>query len=113
MKYLFGVMFLTVIVNASPQGVPAMTNFTVVTAGNQAYQALPYNKDRGYLIIQNNGSSTCYVSLGASLTGTIGTQGLAIATAQNYEPQQAFVKSAVFVQCGVVPTQISFLESNF
>ena len=78
---------------ASPQGVPGRT---AVTVGNASTLVIGANINRGYLIIQNQGSVTCQLVFGAAITGS---EGLKIQTNQNYEPVEAFVKSAVYMKC--------------
>jgi hypothetical protein len=90
----------------SPHTVPIMT---AVTVGTSSQLALAANQYRGYLIIQNQGTSTCLVSFGSPITGN---HGLQIAANQNYEPVEAFVKSAVYMQCGSNST-IEFAETNY
>lgn len=112
MKALLLTIFLlpTALFAASPQGFPVMTDYQVTTTAST--QVVAANKDRGYMLIQNKGSSTCQFAFGQDLAG-LGTDGLFIGTLQNYEPVAAFVKSALYVRCGSVPTVITIAESNW
>lgn len=108
MKYVFSLMLL--VSNAfagSPQGVPIMTNTTV---GTSSTVALAANKDRGYLIVQNNGSSTCLISFGTAISGS---EGLHIEAGQNYEPTTGFIKSAIYMKCNLASQPIQFAEANY
>ncbi len=92
---------------ASPQGVPKLTS---VTVGTSATVALPANPYRGYLIMQNQGLSSCVVS---PVTPLVSPDGLIILPGQNYEMIEAFTKSAVNAQCGPGSSRIVFLETNY
>jgi hypothetical protein len=107
MKYFLIVLsVLSSIAIASPQGVPVMTYINV---GTSPVTALAANKNRGYLIMQNNGSGSCQVSF---TTPIVADEGLIIRTLQNYEPEESFTKSPVYMKCSV-GSSIVFLETNF
>lgn len=108
MKKLFVVLFLLpFFADASPQGVPVITQYTVSTS---SVQALAENKNRGYLLIQNNSSGNCWVKFGSTQTGR---EGVVIGTSQNYEMINGFVKSSVYMTCSASGSSIVFVESNF
>jgi hypothetical protein len=92
---------------ASPQGVPVNTT-TVV--GTDSIEALAANKNRGYLIMQNNGSGNCWVKFGSAQTGL---EGLVLGASQNYEPVESFSKSSVYMRCAASGSSIVFLETNY
>lgn len=91
----------------TPQGVPVLTT-TVV--GTSSVQALAANKNRGYLIIQNNGSGDCWMKPSSSQTGL---EGLVIGAGENYEPVSAFIKSSIYMRCAATGSSIVFLEANY
>ena len=105
------ILLAPILAIASPQGVPNQFEVTITQAGVSTVAA-PVNLNRGYLIMQNKGSSTCQIGIGTGLKN-LGQDGLFIATLQNYEMQQAFMKSSVFLMCGSVPTTFTFVETNF
>lgn len=111
MKTILFLLLFPLFAWGSPQGVPVMTEVTIATAG-VSVQALPIDLQRGYMIMQNKGSSICQVSLGKPLVG-LGVDGLFVNTFQNYEPAQSFVKSAVYIMCGAVPTTFTFAVTEF
>lgn len=108
MKYLLTVFLMAASVcHGSPQGVPSEST---VVVGLTPVTALPANKDRGYLIIQNNGvTGFCQIRFS---TAIVGTEGIILAATQNYEPNGAFVKSPVYMRCSV-SSSIVFVEANF
>lgn len=108
MKYvLFLLSICSFVYAGSPQGFPALTT-TVVGTGVST--ALAANKDRGYLIIQNNGSGNCWMKFGTTMSGV---EGLVIGSGQNYEPSQSFIKSALFMRCTVAGSSIVMVEANW
>lgn len=108
MKKLFLVLFLMPLATmGSPQGVPALT---VATVGTSSTLALPANQYRGYLIMQNQGGASCIMRPGAAV---VTPDGIKIDAGQNYEMQQAYTKSAIYMQCASAGNRIVFLETNF
>lgn len=93
---------------ASPQGVPRISSTIVGTSAVQALAANPY---RGYLIMQNQGTTgSCLMS---PVTPLVSPDGILISAGQNYEMQGAFVKSAINFQCDNTGNRIVFIETNF
>lgn len=107
MKTLLLLLFVSLSLFASPQGEPVHSEATVTSTASLALAA---NKNRGYLLIQNKGSVSCYVRFGSTFTGT---NGVLITTGQYYEPVSAFVKSAVYVVCASGSNTIHFAETNW
>jgi hypothetical protein len=68
-------------------GFYAQTEFTATTTSTLA---LPTNYVRKYVLIQNKGSTTVYVSFGAASTST---NGVAVVAGGNYEPLQSTTSS--------------------
>lgn len=109
MKKLFLILLLIpVALMGSPQGVPQ--SITVATVGTSSVTALPANPYRGYLLMQHQGTGSCIMSPVAPL---VSPDGIIITPGQNYEMQQAFLKSAVYFQCANAGNRIVFLETNF
>lgn len=92
---------------ASPQGVPKLT---VTTVGTTSVTALAANPYRGYLIMQNQSGASCIMS---PVSPLVSPDGIQIDSGQNYEVQQSYIKSAIYMQCGAAGSRIVFLETNF
>lgn len=108
MKYvLTAIAILCSIAIASPQGVPVNTTYVV---GTSSVEALAANKNRGYLLIQNNGSDSCWAKFGATQTSR---EGVVIGAGENYEMVNAYIKSSVYMICGATGSSIVFVESNY
>lgn len=107
MRLIIGLMAFSQLLLASPQGVPALTSTTVGVTSTVALAANPY---RGYLIMQNQGPYSCVMAPASSV---VSPNGILVLSGQNYELQQAFIKSAISVQCGGSSSRIVFLEANF
>lgn len=102
-----GAVFPLLIWAGSPQGFPVESSTLV---GTTPVTALASNKDRGYLIIQNNSSGQCQVKFASAVSGT---EGLILGSGQNYEVNAAFLKSPVYMRCATAASSIVFLESNY
>lgn len=108
MKYLLIVMsFSSLVLLGSPQGFPVETQ---VQISSTPALALAANPNRGYLIMQNNGSGNCQVRFGSAITYG---EGIILGAGQNYEPQQSFIKAGVYMKCASAGSSIVFIESNF
>lgn len=101
------VMAVAAMVYGSPQSVLSETQQFVGTGSSLV---LNTNKDRGYLIIQNNGSSVCNVKFGSAITGT---EGFLLQTQQNYEVQDGYPKTSVYMKCNTASQPIELMEGNF
>lgn len=99
---LSGVLFA-----GSPQGVPVETTTIVGTSG---VQVLAANADRGYLIVQNNGTGNCFIKFTGAITGS---EGLIIGSGQNFEPTTAFIKKSLNMRCASAGSSIVTLETNY
>jgi hypothetical protein len=110
---LLSLLFFCALSQASPQGVPVQSTFTCTTS-NQAM--LAQNNSRGYLIFQNQGTSTtdstsiCHFKAGAAITGT---EGLIVKAGQNYETVEAFTKQPWYCKCDVSSQTIEILQTNY
>jgi hypothetical protein len=102
------VMFSLSAYAGSPQGVPVMTKSTVGTADSIPLAA---NLNRGYLLIQNQGNTTCLVAFGVSSLASTG--GVQLGAGQYYEPVEAYMKSAVHMSCSLSGQTIQFIETNW
>lgn len=89
----------------SSQGVPTLTVATVTSTPSLV---LPQNLNRATILIQNVSGSNCYF---APVAFT-GLNGLYLANGQNYDSQEAFIKSAFYASCTNGGSLI-FLESNY
>lgn len=106
-RLLFLLALIPTLGYASPQGIPIHTTKVVSTANITVLSA---NPNRGYLIIQNNGSGNCQLKFGTSITGT---EGMILGAGLNFEPNQAYIKSALYMKCTVSGSSICLLESNW
>lgn len=95
------------IASASPQGFPVVSQYTVSTS---SVEALASNKNRGYLLIQNNGTGNCWAKFGASQSGL---EGVVIGSSQNYEVVNGYIKSSVYMRCAASGSSIVFVETNY
>ena len=103
---LITLAFVPFIFAGSPQSVSVMTSASIGTASAVALAA---NGNRGYLLIQNNGSVTCQVKFGSAITSTEGVQ---LTAGQYYEPWVA-PKEAVYMKCAGAATPIQLVEGNW
>lgn len=110
MKKLFWLlMFLvTAVVLASPQGVPVLTQATGISS-SASTQILAANRNRGYLIIQNESGFNCTVAPVPIVNGI----GLLLTNGQNYETIEAFTKSAWYATCTNNGSSLTILETNY
>lgn len=98
---------LCALVVASPQGVPVHTNSVV---GVTSTEYLAANKNRGYIIIQNNGAGNCQIKFGSAISSD--NDGVVIGPSQNYEAVNAYIKSSVYAKC-TVSSSLAAIESNY
>lgn len=106
-KLIIAIVMLlaTFIVVASPQGVPTLT---IAVVSSTPSLILAQNLNRGSLLIQNESGGNCYFSF-APFTGT---NALLILTGQNYDSQEAYIKSAVYASCSP-GSSLVLLEANY
>lgn len=108
MRFLFMIVLLfSFRVFAAPTAVDIKTQ-TVVTATTTSTVALAENKERRYLLIQNNGAVTVYVKFGAAHSGT---EGVWIIAGGNYEPFQAPLES-IYVKSASSTAAVTIIEAN-
>lgn len=92
---------------ASPQSFLSETQQFVGTGSSLILNS---NKDRGYLIIQNNGSSLCNLKFANPITGT---EGFVLQSGQNYEVQEGYPKTSVYMKCNTAAQSVETMETNF
>jgi hypothetical protein len=108
MKYiLIALGMCSIILIASPQGFPVHTN-TVISGTSTVLLAT--NKDRGYLLVQNNGAVDCQMKFGSPITSD--NDGVVISSGQNYEAINAYIKSSVYMKCAS-GASIAAVEANY
>ena len=91
----------------SPQGFPVHTN-TVV--GNTSTQVVATNKDRGYILVQNNGAVACQLKFGGAITAD--NDGVVIDGGENYEAINSYIKSPIYMKC-TANASVAVVESNY
>lgn len=113
MKSLLLVLVLILNLNAfagSPQGVPVEST---VTCANTNTLLVAANPNRGYLIMQNQGSDAtgnCHFKAGSVITGS---EGLWVKSGQNYETVDAFTKTAWYCKCDTDAQTVEILQTNW
>lgn len=108
MKYiLFSLGLFSMLLIASPQGIPVHTN-TVISGTSTVLLAT--NKDRGYLLVQNNGAVDCQMKFGSAITSD--NDGVVLGSGQNYEAINAYIKSSVYMKCAS-GASIAAVEANY
>lgn len=110
MKIVLGLVLFSVVLWASPQGVPVQST---TTCGTTPALMLAANPNRGYLLFQNQGSDTsghCRFKAGAIMVSGVG---LWVDSGQNYETVEAYTKKAWYCQCDNDSQTIEILETNW
>lgn len=110
MKLLALLLLIPVIGYASPQGVPVFSN---ATCGTSPGTLLAANRNRGYLLIQNQGSDTsghCYIKPGSAV---VSTDGVWVDSGQNYETIEAYTKQAWYCRCDNSGQTFAIIETNW
>jgi len=109
MKYLL-FLFVSITAFGSPQGVPGEATATCGTSSGVLVAA---NPNRGYLILQSQGSDTtghCHVKFGVPITGT---EGMIVNSGQNWEVVQGFLKQAVYCKCDSASQVFEIAWTNY
>lgn len=110
MKLLFVYLLLSAVMHASPQGVPVEST---VVCGTSNGVLVPQNNNRGYLLMQNQGSDgtgNCHFKAGSPITGT---EGLWVKSGQNYETVEAYTKQPWYCKCDSAAQTIEILVTNW
>lgn len=111
MKLILGLQLLFAInCYASPQGVPVQST---VSCGISSGVLVAANPNRGYLIMQNQGSDStghCHLKAGSAITGT---EGLIVNSGQNYETVEAFTKQVWYCKCDSAAQTFEVLQTNY
>lgn len=108
MKLLLTVLILfSGLAGASIDTVDIKTQ-TVVSATTTSTLALATNKDRRYLLIQNNGAVTVYVKFGSAHSGT---EGVWIVAGGNYEPYKAPLES-IYLKSASGTADVTIISAN-
>lgn len=108
--FILVVLVISIIADASPQGIPVESTFT---CGLTSQQFIPYNQFRGYLLFQNQGGDAtghCHMKAGSAI---VSSEGLWVNQNQNYEPVESFIKAPWFCKCDSAGQIIEILQSNY
>lgn len=109
MKLLL-LMFLSGLALASPQGVPIQST---VTCGTSNAILVAANPNRGYLLVQSQGSDKtghCHLKAGLAISGT---EGLWVDSGQNYETVEAYTKQTWYCKCDSASQTFEILQTNY
>lgn len=110
MKTILVSLLLSTLCFASPQGVPVQSTFT---CGVSNLQMLAQNNNRGYLLLQNQGSDAsghCHLKAGSAI---VSSEGLWVDQKQNYETVEAFTKQPWYCKCDSAGQIIEILQTNY
>jgi hypothetical protein len=104
-------IFLSITAYAgSPQGVPVQSTVSCLSTNTLL---VAQNNNRGYLLMQSQGSDTtghCHLKAGSAITGT---EGLWVNSGQNYETVEAFTKQPWYCKCDTTSQTFEVLQTNW